>query len=199
MVSSKTRRHAFAYDEYDELTFPPDCHPSRQGNFPEGSYRTRHDIYSLGVLLLELGLWESFITYSNLATSSSSLTTPDSSSENGTRKQAELDPTIPVLPSFVTKHASEKDFSKRATAIKAHLVSLASQKLPAKMGQKYADVVLSCLQCLDSPPNFARTEEGEEGNDSTGWESGDVYDVDGTVIDVEYTERILSKMQEIRV
>ena len=39
-------------------------HPCRQGEFPEKEYKMQHDIYSLGVCLLEIGLWESFVLYS---------------------------------------------------------------------------------------------------------------------------------------
>jgi hypothetical protein len=38
-------------------------HPLRQGDRPAEAYRMQHDIYSLGVCLLEIGLWESFVEY----------------------------------------------------------------------------------------------------------------------------------------
>ncbi|CAG7930375.1 unnamed protein product [Penicillium olsonii] len=38
-------------------------HPDRQGVFPEAYYTMQHDIYSLGVCMLEIGLWRSFIAY----------------------------------------------------------------------------------------------------------------------------------------
>ncbi|KAF3479607.1 uncharacterized protein GIQ15_06583 [Arthroderma uncinatum] len=38
-------------------------HPSRQGLQPEATYVMQHDIYSLGVCLLEIGLWKSFVLY----------------------------------------------------------------------------------------------------------------------------------------
>lgn len=38
-------------------------HPSRQGFNPHDDYEMRHDIYSLGVCLLEIGLWSSFVDY----------------------------------------------------------------------------------------------------------------------------------------
>jgi hypothetical protein len=161
----------------------------------------QHDIYSLGVLLLELGLWQSFITYPNPPSSS-----PTSSSSSSDTKQAELhDPTTPIPPPFITQHASEKDIRKRATAIKAHLISLASEMLPARMGRKYADIVLLCLRCLDSPPPFGLPVGGEGGEDDrgsycgTGGEFEDVFDEDGIVVGVRYIEKILLKMQEISV
>lgn len=36
-------------------------HPERQGIDPSTDHRMQHDIYSLGVCLLEIGLWESFV------------------------------------------------------------------------------------------------------------------------------------------
>ncbi|KAF9880395.1 hypothetical protein CkaCkLH20_02349 [Colletotrichum karsti] len=40
-----------------------DCHSSLQSDYPEEKYKMQHDIYSLGVCLLDLGLQESFVTY----------------------------------------------------------------------------------------------------------------------------------------
>ena len=37
-------------------------HPDRQGVHPEEDYETQHDIYSLGVCLLEIGLWDSLVS-----------------------------------------------------------------------------------------------------------------------------------------
>ncbi len=77
--------------------------------------------------------------------------------------------------------------------------------LPARMGRKYADIVLLCLRCLDSPPPLGLTVEGEGGDDDkgsdcgTGGEFEDVFDEDGIVVGVKYIEKILLKMQEISV
>ncbi|GME48795.1 Het-s domain protein [Neofusicoccum parvum] len=38
-------------------------HPKRQGLTPQNRYVVQHDIYSLGVCLLEIGLWEPFVNY----------------------------------------------------------------------------------------------------------------------------------------
>jgi serine/threonine protein kinase len=38
-------------------------HPKRQGELPEEEYKMQHDIYSLGVCLLEIGLGTSFVHY----------------------------------------------------------------------------------------------------------------------------------------
>jgi serine/threonine protein kinase len=38
-------------------------HPKRQGEHPEEQYKMQHDIYSLGVCLLEIGLGASFVRF----------------------------------------------------------------------------------------------------------------------------------------
>lgn len=77
--------------------------------------------------------------------------------------------------------------------------------LPARMGRKYADIVLSFLRCLDSPPPLGLLIEGEGWEDdkvscfNIGGEFEDVCDEDGILVGVRYIEKILLKMQEISV
>jgi hypothetical protein len=167
----------------------------------------QHDIYSLGVLLLELGLWQSFITYPNPPTpspshSSSPLPADELlDTEKAFVREADLDLTTPIPPHFVAQHASQKDTRKRATAIKTHLISMASEMLPAKMGRKYTDIVLLCLRCLDTRPHVSEvgTDEDIIRSFDIGVEFEDVFDEDGIVIGVKYIEKILLKMQEISI
>jgi serine/threonine protein kinase len=106
---------------------PIDRHPSRQGTQPEIEYVMQHDIYSLGVVLLEIGLWTSFALEdfecdSNLPTPSNIFDT------------TKLDSLHPVSA------AVEK---------KQRLEYLAAHELPPRLGRRYADIVLLCLRCLD--------------------------------------------------
>ena len=98
-------------------------HPQRWGGGAE-YFVMQHDIYSLGVCLLEIGLWESFVAYDGNGDAKPSQTLVDR-----THDQAELqDP----------------------TQLKAFLVSLSrSSTLRGKMGTKYGKVVETCLTCLD--------------------------------------------------
>lgn len=57
----------FRFDEQRTNIFGDDLwrnnlyrHPARQGLHLEEIYNMRHDIYSIGVCLLEIGLWSSF-------------------------------------------------------------------------------------------------------------------------------------------
>lgn len=111
-------------------------HPSRQGLYPENDYVMQHDIYSLGVVLLELGLWASFVEYDK-----------------------EKKPSL--LPFIGTKEIlADKQEKRRSLALKTRLME-ATEFLPARMGRLYTDVVLTCLSCLDDTDDnvFGRKSE----------------------------------------
>lgn len=113
-------------------------HPSRQGVRPERDYIMQHDIYSLGVCLLEIGLWRSFLRW-------------DDGSDDGPFPNEEY---------VSMKYLAIKDPRRRAFEVKKSLVQLAEQRLPGSMGQIYASTVVSCLTCLDpGNTNFGDQEE----------------------------------------
>jgi serine/threonine protein kinase len=98
-------------------------HPSRQGAAPSEDYCMQHDIYGLGVCLLEIGLWDSFMTY-------------DADGESQTAVAA--------------LHVDAEKLEERPpSAVKDHLVHLAKTWLPLSMGTVFKDVVVNCLTCLD--------------------------------------------------
>jgi hypothetical protein len=102
-------------------------HPRRQGLKPEDAYVMQHDIYSLGVCLLEVGLWSTFVDY------------PSSSGD-------EVAVPSPILSTFggVDAEATEK-----AVSLKNTLLHIARTRLPTTMGDRYSAIVVSCLTCLD--------------------------------------------------
>lgn len=154
----------------------------------------QHDIYSLGVVLLEIGLWESFISYSSLSTPSPSSSLSPSDDTKPESSSSLIDEENPIPPPFIANQKGEKDSRKRAAAIKTQLISLAVEKLPARMGKKYTDVVLLCLTCLDGTSRGSVDEiKGSV------FEDVDVLDEDGIVVGIKYIERILLKIQEIGV
>lgn len=128
-------------------------HPSRQGTRPERDYIMQHDIYSLGVCLLEIGLWRSFLNW-------------------------EIDSgTISANETFILRNDLViKDPRKKAFGIKRHFTQVARERLPGLMGQRYTDVVVACLTCLD-PGNV---DFGDDDDD----------DDDGTFIGVRYVEKV---------
>lgn len=128
-------------------------HPTRQGLKPEDTYKMQHDIYSLGVLLLEIGLWTSFVHW------------------NEELKGFKPGPELKVDAATLAM----KDVKKKANIIKGLLLKMAMELLPGAMGPKYAEVVISCLTCLDRGNDKFKSEEG-------------LVDEDGIVVGVRYVE-----------
>ncbi|PVH75201.1 hypothetical protein DL98DRAFT_658244 [Cadophora sp. DSE1049] len=155
-------------------------HPSRQGTLPEMHYQMQHDIYSLGVVLLEIGLWTSFAV-------------PDTDSAS-------------MLPSPVLDLSRTNSVNPplgTPTRLKAHLEAVAQNDLPSRLGKRYTEIVLLCLRCLDR--NIQRN--GQSANEQVGSDSGfgvgvggedeEIVDEDGVVIGVRYIENVLHRMSEI--
>ncbi|KAK2839269.1 hypothetical protein FQN49_006303 [Arthroderma sp. PD_2] len=115
----------------------------------------QHDIYSLGVCLLEIGLWESFVTYDG--------------GDSLLSQQAK------VRPSFAN-----------GNPVSDVLIALARDNLPTTMGDKYSQVVVNCLTCLDK-------DNADFGDES---EFQDEY---GVLVGVKYIEKILLQLQSISV
>lgn len=145
-------------------------HPKRQGIHPETEYVMQHDIYSLGVNLLEIGLWNSFVVQRS----------PEDDSHNDPADPSQL--LVPAAFLDITDVLKMKDNRAKAFAIKRQLVSITQSYLPAKMGVKYTDIVLDCLTCLD--PDNARF-----GNDA------DFQDDDGISVGVRYVEKVISALE----
>ncbi|KAL5379200.1 hypothetical protein DPSP01_008649 [Paraphaeosphaeria sporulosa] len=134
-------------------------HPQRQGLNPEEEYVMQHDIYSLGVCLLEIGLWQSFFLI---------------------MQTEEATPT-----GWLPKNILEDSLDK-AACVKEHFVELAQDRLPAKMGEIYTRVVVTCLTCLDKDNvDFGDAEELE--------------DEDGVLVGVRFIEKILRHLNSISV
>lgn len=101
-------------------------HPLRQGLRPDNEYKMQHDIYSLGVCLLEIGLWISFVIWN-----------------------AEADSPLPNPELHIADRLQMKDQRKKAFEIKNMLVEMAKDRLPSQLGKRYTAIVVSCLTCLD--------------------------------------------------
>lgn len=155
-------------------------HPSRQGLNVTEKYRMQHDIYSLGVCLFEIGLCESLLIFADVP---------------GPLKP-EFGPIIQEFLEWYTKSTGRElsnayQFHTAGPKFKVFLVEYAKTRLPKKMGERYTQVVLSCLTCLD------------EGNDSFGDLAGDdeEYDdeEDGSTIGFRFIKQILTKLNEIKL
>ncbi|MCJ1464992.1 hypothetical protein MMC07_003607 [Pseudocyphellaria aurata] len=138
-------------------------HPQRQGVRPQEKYAMQHDIYSLGVCLLEIGVWTSFVT-----------------------RTESLNPPIPCPEIGIDRFLTQRNHEKIASDVKCRLIDMAKELLPGKMGNKYTNVVISCLKCLDR--------EGNKFGDSS-----EFHDADGILVGVRFIEAILLQIQEISV
>lgn len=111
-------------------------HPNRQGLRHEECYKMQHDIYSLGVCLLEIGLWSSFTFWNE---------------ETGCFEPG------PEL--HISELLAGKDQRKKSNGIKAILLDMAMKQLPSAMGPVYAEIAVACLMCLDQGNNGFGNEE----------------------------------------
>ncbi|KAJ4260640.1 hypothetical protein NW762_007384 [Fusarium torreyae] len=115
-------------------------HSSRQGTIIGQGFVMQHDIYSLGVCLLEIGLWQSFLNY-------------DAQAENAT-----LSPVVGI-----SSNASKEDTARfLLTSAKENFVRLARNELREFMGTQYSEIVEICLTCLDPDNSFGNQREFED-------------------------------------
>lgn len=130
-------------------------HPLRQET-ERPDYVMQHDIYSLGVCLLEIGLWDSLMESSSQGTTLAI---------NGAKLGKETDISNPY-------------------AVKEQLVTLSRGVLRTTMGDKYSKVVETCLTCLD-PDNTdfgdPREFQDEDGVEVGGWYVKKVMDIISTI------------------
>ncbi|KAH7310898.1 hypothetical protein B0I35DRAFT_463415 [Stachybotrys elegans] len=114
-------------------------HPDRQGLQASVPYSMLHDIYSLGVVFLEIGLWRS---------------------ELAVDRQAPLKRIHKPLfwGSLHKTRCQEQDPFK----IKALYQKLARSVIPQTIGGRFAAVVEACLTCVEG--DFGHVEDGQ-GND----------------------------------
>ena len=144
-------------------------HTERQGTLAEKLYVMQHDIYSLGVCLLELGLWTSFV----ILPCSPGLKAP----------------TLPIPGSMlpIGNYLNLKDKRKAALEVKKTLVALAQEKLPFLMGNTYAEIVIACLTCLDRGAGNMFAERSE------------VDSEDGIIVGVYFIEKVFARLEGIRL
>ncbi|PVH79908.1 hypothetical protein DL98DRAFT_211386 [Cadophora sp. DSE1049] len=100
-------------------------HPQRWGTVAEEKFSMLHDIYSLGVILLEIGLWNSLLNWE----------TPQDKLPRG-------------LAALLKGYALEK-VTTDPSLVRTRLIETANRQLPRVMGSRYTAVVVSCLSCVE--------------------------------------------------
>lgn len=99
----------------------------------------QHDIYSLGICLLEIELWESFLSYN--------------------------DSTTAPLPAAALGVSLDGPEFRPPNVMKEHLTALAKRDLSKRIGERYKNITVNCLTCLDQDnTDFGDQSEFEDQN-----------------------------------
>lgn len=114
-------------------------HPSRQGvAYSEDKFNMLHDIYSLGVCLLEVGLWRSFVELD-----------PAGHRINNTRA-------CNLMESQAVGGLARRLLSPKR--IQDKFIREARTRVPNALGERFSRVVVRCLKCVET---FATESEND--------------------------------------
>lgn len=153
-------------------------HPRRHGLQPEQRYNMGHDIYSLGVNLLTIGLWEPLVN------SLEGVKVPCEKYTNTAVRLGFIQPQdLPALTSPPGENSEQniKRLIRTLTwppTIQQTLQGLAEHELPSRMGSQFTRIVTSCLSCLEG--GFGDAKIFEENNKQA--------------IGVQFTEKVLQPL-----
>lgn len=134
----------------------------------------RHDIYSVGVVLLEIGLWQPFVNYSHVTAREEGFAATATPADALTRGL------------FDSDGVAGAELMRDPDRVKAHFLSLAQTTLRRKMGTRYSRVVETCLTCLD--------EENEDFGDER-----EFFNEDGVAFGVRFIEKVVARLGQISV
>lgn len=126
-------------------------HPDYQGEAAQG-YKIQYDIYSLGLILVEIGLWAPLIN----------LFDPKPPKPPKTQSQ-DLSPP----PTYIWRDM-QHFHSEEARVLRKRVLSTAEKELPFRMGSIYANAVRWCLTFGDAKPQ-------SQGEDATGHPALEFY------------------------
>ena len=113
-------------------------HPNRQITLTEDEYTMGHDIYSLGVCMLEALLWKPLVQFA------------DGAQPTANPVFVEHAVTLKLIDGSAGSLQSFLDDPKETTDIQKVLLSMAKELLPPMVGQKLTSLVISCLTCLEN-------------------------------------------------
>jgi hypothetical protein len=158
-VSSTQGNQNWEYDIY--------THPSRHS--PGTRYTMAHDIYSLGVNILEIALWDSFLIF-------------DMHERARIFNNEALEGGRMICDNL---RAGDKEASKH---MKELYEMAAKALLPISMGRCFRDIVLDCLGAVER--GFGDVDDKK---------SGETRNEEEERIGLEYIDKVLERLEEIRV
>lgn len=124
-------------------------HPRRQGLQPETRYNMGHDIYSLGVCLLAIGLWRPLVDTSfDFPRPCEEYMETAVRLEVVQRKDISSIQALRAVDDNVERRCLIKLLIKPIT-MDTILRGMAAHYLPSRMGLAYTSIVVACLRCLD--------------------------------------------------
>jgi hypothetical protein len=105
-------------------------HPSRQGpNHGEDKFNMLHDVYSLGVCLLEIAMWRSFIDVDAAG-----------NKVNNVKACNLIEPGTSMLAKRLLSPMK----------IQEKFIRDAKKRVPIALGERFSQVVLRCLKCVET-------------------------------------------------
>ncbi len=146
-------------------------HPSRQGQ-PTARYTMAHDIYSIGVILLEIGLWRSFIKWNDI------------------KEEFTIDEYVLQGGKGILRRMKERR-PRAGDDLKKLYQSIAEQELPCVMGESFCKVVLRCLNIVEE--GFGESEAWENG--TGGVDEGNKEETVG----LKYIRAVLDGLEGIHI
>lgn len=135
-------------------------HEERQGTEPQQRYAIKHDVYSLGICLLEIGLWESFIVEMDGSFELSDYFLAVAA-EHGDYPESKFKDTSPGT--------AQDDRYKNMNAfcasgkLKGIFIEIARARLPQHMGTDFSELVIGCLGNIEGGFGHGDNFEGEQG------------------------------------
>jgi hypothetical protein len=107
-------------------------------------------VYSLGVCLLEIGLWDVLVRPEEDQFSNLLKNVVDVKREDQVPNEIKWLYPKEQEPENQDSDEEEADSGPRGPeVVKASLIRIARKELPPKMGTPFADLVVACLTCLD--------------------------------------------------
>jgi hypothetical protein len=123
----------------DEWTRDMYRHPKRQGLEVQERYNIGHDIYSLGVCLLEIGLWDPLVQTRTV---------------DGKPKPSDLFRAAANVDTRTDPEKALAALTRKPDQVREALLKLSQRELPQRLGLRYTKLVVQCLKCLDLPSGF---------------------------------------------